>query len=983
MTKISINRTLNKVVFLLLFCSFIFELAYAQVQNDDAFIRQVSSSEGLNAQSIYDLYINADGLLFLGTNKGLISYNGIFFKNYAFQNNLALSVTNIQEDSNGNLWCKNFSDQLFYFENDSLKAYLPVQEFLQNQQENLVEFTFYQKKLHLLTENNLYVHTEDNSFQKVFSVQGENHELLFSMYKDENSKKLYLASNNHIYTIQDNQIKKKIPTRRGQKDIQIANGELIYIIKGNENQLVVSGTEVTLQPKKQLSVYFYALAQTDEAFWLCTSDGVYEVNTYDKKITHQLLNGKRITDIVKDKEGNHWLSSLDHGLFFMPNRKIKRLQSFSEPTNDINTTTIHYNDANAHLYIGTSKGEIVEYDEFLNPIFVYQAGTNIEVESIFTLEDKLITSVGIFQLGKKSPVLTAYFGKDYALDDFGNLVVANYNIAGIISANLEGKPNLNESLKTKELISYGNSNVLMHAFRNKRARAVHYKQNEGYYIGFSDGLYFYGIDGSSSKIQTSNNEEIVVVDFFENNQNELWVASSQQGLLHIENAEVKKQFTTQNGLSSNKCRKIQSDDNGVWVITDESLDFYSYATQKLKNFGNNLGLNGISLNDFYVNNTFIWFATNKGVLYFPKTILNESFSPFLEITAFQNDGLPVNQNDIISYFKNDLKFNFNGVLYKSLGNYTFEYKLEPFQTEWQTQDARQTQLNFVTLKPDSYQLKARIKAGSLISPEVVFPFEVSQPVWKNAWFILLIIVSLSALLATVYNWAVRRTQKKQRLYEMLAVSQLTALRSQMNPHFMFNVLNAIQGLIYSNQKNKANEYIGTFSTLMRKTLAVSEKREVSIADEIETIKLYVSLEKARFEDDEFTYLIELPKEDLSAYTIPSLIIQPFVENAIKHGLMHKRGIKKLVFKLSKKDKYYWCFVIEDNGVGRKTSAHINQKINKKHASFATNAIATRIELINKLSDIPIEIQVEDLVNQHQEPTGTKVTLYIPIKRQIE
>ena len=113
----------------------------------------------------------------------------------------------------------------------------------------------------------------------------------------------------------------------------------------------------------------------------------------------------------------------------------------------------------------------------------------------------------------------------------------------------------------------------------------------------------------------------------------------------------------------------------------------------------------------------------------------------------------------------------------------------------------------------------------------------------------------------------------------------------MNPHFMFNVLNAVQGLIYSNQKSKASDYLGKFSDLMRKILEASDKKEIAIDKEIAMLKMYLELEKSRFEND-FEYQFSLPSElDLSQYKIPSMIIQPFVENAIKHGLMHKKGVK--------------------------------------------------------------------------------------------
>jgi LytS/YehU family sensor histidine kinase len=189
-------------------------------------------------------------------------------------------------------------------------------------------------------------------------------------------------------------------------------------------------------------------------------------------------------------------------------------------------------------------------------------------------------------------------------------------------------------------------------------------------------------------------------------------------------------------------------------------------------------------------------------------------------------------------------------------------------------------------------------------------------------------------------------------------------------------LNAVQGLIYSNQKSKASDYLGKFSDLMRRILDSSDKNEVTIKKEFETIDLYISLEKARFDSD-FEYEITFPdKEDLSSYSIPSMIIQPFVENAIKHGLMHKQGLKKLDIKVELLEDV-WCFTIDDNGIGRKASEIINQKI-KQHISFATKAIENRIKLISKTTEITIDIEVIDKKAANDESLGTRIKIYIPI-----
>jgi LytS/YehU family sensor histidine kinase len=256
-------------------------------------------------------------------------------------------------------------------------------------------------------------------------------------------------------------------------------------------------------------------------------------------------------------------------------------------------------------------------------------------------------------------------------------------------------------------------------------------------------------------------------------------------------------------------------------------------------------------------------------------------------------------------------------------------------------------------------------------------FEIKKPFWLQWWFVALEILAIVFLVYWVNKRAVLRTKKRQEVKEQLALSQLTALRSQMNPHFMFNVLNSVQGLIYSNQKSKASEYLGKFSDLMRKILEASDKKDITVEKEFELLDMYVSLEKSRFEND-FEYKINLPTTlDLSQYVIPSMIIQPFVENAIKHGLMHKKGLKELTIS-GEIQNNYWRFIIDDNGVGRAKAEQINKSF-KSHKSFATNAIGSRISLINKVSSSKIEIVIEDKMSNTNESLGTKITILIPVK----
>ncbi|MDP2161633.1 MAG: histidine kinase, partial [Flavobacterium sp.] len=376
----------------------------------------------------------------------------------------------------------------------------------------------------------------------------------------------------------------------------------------------------------------------------------------------------------------------------------------------------------------------------------------------------------------------------------------------------------------------------------------------------------------------------------------------------------------------------------------------------------------------------LWLATNEGVIFTDKSLFQTKIVPEFKLLPLRANQELVQNANLIQHNKNNIEFSFQTIHYKSLGNYCYEFRVKEIDTTWNSQSSANTKVNFLALQPGNYTFEARVKSGDVYSPIQTIQFNILKPFWKSLWFLVLMLVCLFLLLYFVFRYAVLKTKQKQEIKEKLALSQLTALRSQMNPHFMYNVLNAVQGLIYSNQKTKASDYLGTFSDLMRKTLDISDKKEITIQEEMEAIELYVSLEKARFEKDDFHYTIQKPdEEDLNEFVIPSLIIQPFVENAIKHGLLHKQGLKKLEIVIRKENENYWLFEITDNGIGRKKSEQINQKI-KKYDSFATKAISNRIELINKMSKLPVTIEILDIENA-QDFLGTKVILKIPVKKR--
>ena len=261
--------------------------------------------------------------------------------------------------------------------------------------------------------------------------------------------------------------------------------------------------------------------------------------------------------------------------------------------------------------------------------------------------------------------------------------------------------------------------------------------------------------------------------------------------------------------------------------------------------------------------------------------------------------------------------------------------------------------------------------------EAVIQFKIHPPWWKTTWFRLLAFVLISSISYFVITYIIRNGKQKEELRSQIAESEQMALRAQMNPHFVFNALNSIQHFITMEDEMSANYYLTRFSKLIRQVLENSKHSFISINEEIETLELYLELEMLRFEG-KFNYKIELDDEiDTYDTQIPSMIIQPFLENAIWHGLMPKEDDSQLFVEFKQEDTFILC-IIKDNGIGRKASAENNKGRTQKHKSTGISNTVKRLGLLSNIKDENSLMKITDL-EEDGKALGTVVTLKIPFK----
>jgi tetratricopeptide (TPR) repeat protein len=243
--------------------------------------------------------------------------------------------------------------------------------------------------------------------------------------------------------------------------------------------------------------------------------------------------------------------------------------------------------------------------------------------------------------------------------------------------------------------------------------------------------------------------------------------------------------------------------------------------------------------------------------------------------------------------------------------------------------------------------------------------------------------AILTLLAILISWLLYRGSKlqaKRRISEMnrqISEIQQANLRQQMNPHFIFNTLNSIQYYMYQHDKLATNNYMTKFSSLMRKVLENSQHTSIPLSDELNALTLYLELECIRFKD-KFDYEINVDEEiDTLMYKVPTMLIQPYVENSICHGVMPLEGKGSVRINIRQENAHLIC-TIEDNGIGREAAKERSDRKAGNHNSLGTQIAASRLDLVNSLYGTTLKTVYTDLKDSNGNPAGTRVEIHIPI-----
>lgn len=483
----------------------------------------------------------------------------------------------------------------------------------------------------------------------------------------------------------------------------------------------------------------------------------------------------------------------------------------------------------------------------------------------------------------------------------------------------------------------------------------------------------------------------VVMDIEKDAKGNIWVATSPGGLSQFdEKTQHFHNFTTLQGLPSNLVNTLFLDAKGnIWGGTNRGLFCVQKGDFNIRTFNQKNGL----FSDFIDTQLSKWqdgriaiSHKNSLQLFSPDSLLKENILPKILINNFKVfdknicDTLNINNltNGIsLKWSDNFFSFEFSSTDFNLSEKNEYAYRLVGFDKDWVYCGKRHS-ATYTNVPSGEYILEIKTgREGRFQDIGFRLPIFIATPFWQTAWFKLLIFCFLVGVIYSIYRYRIAQIQKEEKLKtefnERLAKVEMNALRAQMNPHFVFNCLSSINRFILVNQPDEASNYLTKFSRLIRLILDNSRNENVTLDKELEALRLYIDMEAMRF-NNRFTYSIDI-EDDIQAehLEVPPLLIQPYVENAIWHGLMHLEKEGKLHIHVFY-DQETLCINIEDNGIGRAKAAELKSKSATSQKSHGMQVTAARIDIINQLYNTNNQVFITDLYNEKGEASGTRVEL---------
>ena len=922
-------------------------------------------SEGLSNLYVNCLYQTSNGKIWVGTENGLFVFNGIKFESYPLPGDASKPRIFCLHEENENLWV-GFSG-------------------------GLIRITKNEKNI----------------------VKDQGGKALPTIYclSTNASGGVMAGGEDGIYKISGVGTVEKHPAPDGGVQIRalIQTGKDKWLVGTYGSGVLAFEKGTWSRPshfrelRNKIIYCFYA--DNDKKIWAGThTDGIYLISP-DSSLSglseKEGLSNNHVKAITKDRWGNYWIGTSGGGVSKYSGQKFLHYSRDNGlPANFIHSV---FFGKNGKVYAGAGDKGLVLIDS--GKIFHYggeKGFKDVKVKAICSWRGEQLflgtegSGLFVWDTSGYFPVreMNGRFVRDLKTDARENLWVATSG-NGIFRIVMDTMEN-----RTREIKQFTNRNGL----KSNRINCLLPDPKGGIIFGSETGLGKSVYDSVSE--WDSFGQEILIRSLSFDFKGRIWAGTAEKGIFILEGGMISDTLDTDRGLPSSNIYLIcKGEGNVMYVGTEKGISvlLLNQAGQvtEIRHLGRAEGFLGIettqnaSTLDREGN---LWFGTINGLTrYNPKNQEKNTLPPLLRITginlfyeSLRNTRFSEYLNPDFSLIKalefepgeNHIGFEFLGINLTNPEGVNYSWILEGLESEW-SPPGKNRSVTYSFLAPGKYtfRLKAMNEDGIWTPNPVSISFVIHPPFYATWWFRILAAGVLVGLIFLIFYARIKRIQSRNkrireelRLQKKLLELEQKALRLQMNPHFIFHALNTIQGLIAEKDTAIAKKQLSRFSRLMRSILDNSRQSSIGLEQEIDTLEHYLGLEKF-CSDDFFDYeIIDNTGSESGEILLPPMIIQPFVENAIIHGIKRKESRGKIIIRFEKEGDFLKC-TVEDNGIGREAALKIKAQEAQHHKSTALVVTQERLDILNPKGGMK-SLEIEDLKNGSGEITGTRVTIRI-------
>jgi len=775
----------------------------------------------------------------------------------------------------------------------------------------------------------------------------------------------------------------------------ITSGDTLIITSDRSLYFLNRYTGKVLRVVTDLEVgnQYIFLKKIGNKLWAGTRNGAIVLDYPSLKKEKTYLPGRSVSSVMKDREGGLWFSTFEEGLFYVPDPDIVH---YSIADGLVHKRVICLSrDPQQRLWIGSegSAYSIFDGKSIQSKVIFPQNVTNKNIRNIRHLYDGstlVISKAGALVIRDGTERLMVHRASDINMDYKGDFW-----------AGLNGLFEIPKKLFLKKMLPSGiGSNIPdsyplygipnISRFKGLKVEKIEFDDQHSVWVGTHNGLYVIDSSGAERRVLTYSIQDME----FDKENKKLWVLCESKGLFAFQNGGAIDSLSIRNQFGEVICRDLCRDvENNLWVGTASGLFRVQDSSGRLQltNFWGVLGLGWDKINAVEVIGNQVFIGKDDGLLSVPKSLLLQSppSPPALIKAVLINNkiqSLGADNTLTMDYGQGSLSIGFEGLSFREPQYIRYRYRLEGLDTIWH--ETASENLEFATLRPGNYTFKVlTVNGAGEIGTQASLKIQVKPPFWMRPWFYVLLGTLLLAALFGYVKWRENRLrqvyevervlmesrQEKTELQKKNTDLRMLALRLQMNPHFIFNALNTIKGYYGQDKVIEANAFIGKFARLLRLNLDYSDAM-IPLDQEMELLKIYLQLSQIRY-PNKINFQINIPQAlNPMEIMIPSMMLQPFVENAVIHGLAPKNGLGNISvdFQVSGQEI---IATIRDTGVGRATSSQ--SKLRDLHKPLATQITLERLQLLgDKGGDNPLIIT--DLY-ENGKPAGTEVVLHIPFQ----